>query len=244
MKAKSIFAVSLFMAGAAFADTTTVETEYVLGVLPVSISGNQVILSIPWIESGRDVDGIAVSNLVKTAGLTDGDNLLWYNPADEKFEAWEVDGNEWKAVSSVSDLEKTKVETGSTALLRGQAVILRRDSASSTTIYIVGGEGSDVTKQNLTVSAGKQALFAPPEVTTVSDLKAYLGSHVSNSNVGDEVIISPSEKLVYRPDPVGWKYYTTTDNWETFSTEGTPSLVAGKGLIYVNKGLNNVGITF
>ena len=37
MKAKYIFAASLLVAGAAFADTTEVETSYVVGVFPWAI---------------------------------------------------------------------------------------------------------------------------------------------------------------------------------------------------------------
>ena len=249
MKVKSIFAVSLLAAGAAFADTTEVETSYVVGVLPVTISGNEVILSIPWIESGNNTEGVAVVNLVKTAGLAKGDHLLWYNPSTCKFDAWVVaDDNEdgvyeWKSVTSVTGFESSKIEATTTALNRGQALILRRASATETTIYIVGGEGSGVSKVALTVNAGTQALFAPPDVSNVSDLKTYIASHVTGMNVGDEVIITPSAKLVYRAS--GWKYYSTTDNWATFSTTGTPTLVAGNGLIYVNKGTTGaVTITF
>ena len=249
MKAKSIFAASLLVAGAAFADNTTVDTEYVVGVLPVSISGNEVILSIPWIESGASVDGVAVTNLIKTAGLATGDHLLWYNPSSGKFDAWVVaddnedDIKEWKSVSTVTGFGESTIETTAPVLNRGQALILRRDSASEATIYIVGGEGSKVSKVALTVNAGTQALFAPPDVSNVSDLKAYITSHISGMHAGDEVIITPSAKLIYRASE--WKYYSTTDNWATFSTNGTPTLVAGNGLIYVNNDKTNaVTITF
>ena len=70
---KSIFAASLLIAGVAMADSTTVETSYVIGVFPLAISAGETTINVPWVESGTGED-VAASNLVKTAGLQLGDS--------------------------------------------------------------------------------------------------------------------------------------------------------------------------
>ena len=174
MKAKSIFAASLLIAGAAFADTTEVETEYVIGVFPLTLQANvaETAIFVPWVESGEST-GVAVSNLVKTAGLTAGDELLWYTGSS--FEAWRLQNNDgvlyWVAAAGGEPADARSIS-------RGQSIILRRNNnvSSSTTVYIVGQYTSS--DASSTIAAGSVvnngagwttttptwSLIAPPNV--------------------------------------------------------------------------------
>lgn len=182
MKVKSIFAVSLLVAGAAFADTTEVDTEYVLGVMPVNASGKkQVILSVPWVAEGSSANtAIAVTNLVKTSGLTAGtledeagDTLTWYDTTAKKYKKWRAvsgDGGVayWKPVSIADQSGLYAAPAEAQALLRGEAIVLTR-SVATNPIYVVGQVGSDASV-NTVVAASSLTLVAPPTVSgTVID---------------------------------------------------------------------------
>ena len=237
MKVKSIFAVSLLAAGAAFADTTEVETSYVVGVLPVSISGKEVILSIPWIESGTTADGVAVANLIKTAGLAVNDSLLWYDTANSRYEGWHIETvngvNTWVSSASVLPTGIASVNAGATTLKRGQAVLLSRASAESTTIYIVGGEGSAVNKSDLVIVAGGYTLFAPPYVSAVK-INSLNWQDKGNISADDYMLLPNGHQVKY----VGgqWVEYWYTEPWGILQSESNPEIPVGMGVWYVSKG--------
>jgi len=239
MKVKSILAVSLLAAGAAFADTTEVETSYVVGVLPVSISGKEVILSIPWIESGTTADGVAVANLIKTAGLAVNDSLLWYDTANSRYEGWHIETvngvNTWVPTTSVLPSAIGTVKAGETALKRGQAVLLSRASAESTTIYIVGGEGSAVNKSDLVIVAGGYTLFAPPSVSAVK-INSLNWQNKGNISADDYMLLPNGHQVKY----VGgqWVEYWYTEPWGRLASESDPEIPVGMGVWYVSKGAN------
>ena len=190
MKLNTIFAASLFATGVAFADSATVDAECILGVLPVAVAADQndIILNIPWIEASQSStgDGVAVVNLVKTANLSDGDMLFWYDGS--AYQAWTIDKNAWvPTLVSKSAGIPAAVEATEETLQRGQAIILHRlDAEEAATIYIVGqyvaGSGSS------TIAAGAPkapvyTLIAPPSVDSPTVLSAKLTSAVD----GDEV---------------------------------------------------------
>lgn len=183
MKTKTVFAASLLLTGAAFATATTVDSSYVLGVMPVTANGkSQVILSIPWVAEGG-TNTIAVTNLVKTAGLTagtenddNGDTLTWYDTTKNKYQQWRVvSGGEgkpgyWKPVTEVSDTESKDTSAEDAALLRGQAVVLTRtatgeDEDLNKPIYVIGQVGTNATTST-TISGSSWQLLAPPSAST------------------------------------------------------------------------------
>ena len=221
------------------ADSTTVETSYTVGVLPVTVSGNESIISIPWIESGTSLDSITVSNIVKTANLAENDLLLWYDPSKKYFQVWKVSADkEWVPATVVSNIQGVSFKDGEQeSLKRGEAIILRRASAESDTIYIVGGEGSDVARSAVTVAKGTRALIAPPYVVS-TNLYTVANAHgvITGAGWGDEIIITPTSKLIKLTSE--WKHYTTSDNWVTPEPDNsnTATVSAGQGLIYISHG--------
>lgn len=248
MKAKYIFVASLLVAGAAFADTTTVDAEYVLGVFPVSVSAGETIINVPWVESGATGSGVAVSNLVKTAGLAVGDSILWYDTTNRRFDAWKVVLGEdettkyWQATESIDSYgNRAFTAADATSLNKGQAIILK--VASATTAYIVGqysaGNGSGVDVAAGTVANPVYTLFAPPVVSgnyAVSNM-----NFSSTPNTKDEIWLANGAVLKYRQvsqenKNYQWKKYTTTDNGLTYTIDNNPTIPAGTGAWYVSRG--------
>lgn len=175
---KSIFVASLLFAGFAIAGSTTVTNDFVLGVLPINIPSNrlEVILSVPWVAEGGRVDGIAVSNLVKTAGLKAGDEanpknttLLWYDPVRKDFAAWNLVSNNVDEVCINYWEEASEVEPDNAVVKQGDAVILSftNVTTSASTVYVVGQVGTKAMVTNTIAGAENESsptyiLLAPP----------------------------------------------------------------------------------
>lgn len=242
MKVKSILAVSLLAAGAAFADTTEVETSYVMGVFPLTV-GKQAIINIPWIEAGADASDasatIAVTNLIKTATLKAGDQLFYYDGSG--YKAWYVDGDGdavkvWKPYTEATVQTVSVGAMGDLKVLeRGRALILNRAASysdnSTTNVYIVGQYTSAAAP---TISIGNgYTLLAPPVVTNVN-LVAYDWSDAAE---GDQLIIGMTNR--YELDDNGawgqYTYNTTTKKW-SFETAETIQIPAGSGIFYYHTG--------
>lgn len=242
MKIKTIFAASLLATGVAFADTAAVDTEYVIGVLPVALAKDQqeIILNIPWIEAGQSSEGVAVTNLVKTAGLAENDSLLWYDTANSKYQSWRIVNNAWKPTATVKSRSLPLAISATTnSLNRGQALILNRTGTVATNIYVVGqyatGSGSSTIAAG-TPNAPVYTLIAPPSVDSTTDLSAKLTSEAVD---GDEVTFMKDGQIK--------SYSYNGTNWGTkrLDEEQTPprpvftpvsagdmTLPAGTGLYY------------
>ena len=208
MKAKSIFAATLLVAGAAFADSTEVTTEYVLGVMPVSVT-NETIIAIPWIEPGGASTGVAVTNLIKTATLEVGDLLYWYNPAANDnagaYYAWEVvkpgDVKYWKAVTDVQKGSVTiQLSADVSALERGQALFLKRANDCVTTNAYVVGQYTNIVSTTTAIAARKDVgvpsytLLAPPYTDKLGSDTGYIDLNNSaiywdSPSVNDAIIV-------------------------------------------------------
>lgn len=230
MKAK-VFSASLLFAGLAFAGTTEVTNEYVLGAMPLAISGTEVIINIPWVEAGTAGGGVAVTNLVKTTGLVAGDNLLWYSPSDRKYRIWEATSRGgvlyWDAVSSISQIDSSRVASDSPVLARGQALILKRQSGEKTTICIVG-QYTSAPASAITVSKGFN-LLAPPIVSNSVNLATCAWT---NAAEGDAIIPAYGTRYVRHDGSWGqWTYTKETGTWN-FAAAETINVSAGKGFWY------------
>ena len=199
---KAVFSASILVAGVAFAGVTDVVGDYVIGVMPVSADGKkEVVLSVPWVEEGGLSDGIAVTNLVKTAGLSEGDTLTWYNTSSGKFQCWRVAAgtggtNYWEGVEVTGEAGSSQTPPTDAALKQGQAIVLTRDETETDNrIYVVGQVGTNATVTTTLPShdgsADKWYLLAPPVgLTSTVDFNtcaSVAGGWVSC--VGDEITI-------------------------------------------------------
>ena len=150
---KSILFASLVVAGVAIAAAPEITCDNVLGVLPVSVPSNKVeiILSVPWVEPGDNSDTVAVSNLVKTAGLStgqDGFKLDWYDIANTNFNFFLLDRragtNYWDEAS-----KNNRINPDVCAIKQGEALMLTistvEDPVLTNTFYIVGQVGTNAT---------------------------------------------------------------------------------------------------
>lgn len=241
MKIKMIFAASLLIAGVAFADTASVDTDgYVLGVFPLSV-GKEAIINIPWVEAGSasGATTIAVENIVKTATLKAGDKLYYYDGA--KYNAWQVVGEEetvktWQPVP-VANTAGVNATAGATALAlaRGRALILDREtsysSANTVTIYIVG-QVSNADLASVTISAG-YTLLAPIAVSGNTNLADYDWTGASE---GDELILGVTDRYRYEDGAWGQDTYNSSTKKWTFTPIDPINLPAGKGVFYYHTG--------
>lgn len=257
MKTKTVFAASLLLTGAAFATATTVDSSYVLGVMPVTATGkNQVILSIPWVAEGGATT-IAVTNLVKTAGLTAGtenddlgDTLTWYDTTEKKYQQWRVvSGGEgkpgyWKPVTEVSDTESKDTSAEDAALSRGQAVVLTRSNTESP-IYVIGQVGSAGSVETTIAAASGETpaytLIAPPVASgAVFDLNTanlFTGTIHENDEITTDVVNGLPVKFVRNKANSAWRY--------VYDANGTSAKVpAGRGFWYKRCGTDSLSITW
>ena len=249
MKTKTVFAASLLLAGAAFATATTVDSSYVLGVMPVTATGkNQVILSIPWVAEGG-TNTIAVTNLVKTAGLEADDTLTWYNTSDGKYYQWIATSGAndvlyWAPVPSVSNDSTHAVPAANAALSRGQAVVLTRASISNP-IYVIGqvGASGSVTTEitpAVSESAPKYTLIAPPVASgAVFDLNeaTFTGTIHKNDEITTDVVDGMPVKFVRNEANTAWRY--------VYDANGTSAKVpAGRGFWYKRCDTSDLSITW
>lgn len=239
---KSIFGTALLVAGVAMA--STVETEYTLGVLPVSMAAGQtdIILNVPWIEAGKSEEGVAVVNLVKTANLAAGDMLLWYDGT--QYQGWTIVNNAWTptAIAKSTGVSATIAATKD-SLLRGQAILLHRAGTAATTIYVVGQYKSGTPTSSIAAGSAKApvyTLIAPPSVDDDINLKASLTGAGDDVAVdGDAVSFMKDGSFVtysYKKSQGKWGRTTVNpDTAEILFTEATDAqmtLPVGTGLYY------------
>lgn len=202
MKSKSIFAASLLVAGVAFADSTEVATDFVLGVMPFNFAANQAeaVVSIPWVAAGSNnttPTDVAVKDVIKTANLNPGDMLYWYDSSAKNFKYWRLtsggEGNPsyWKPVPNPSSEEES---SDSTTLARGGALLVKRnsDTSNAVTIYILG-QHTTATPSTITIPAGTRAspsftLLASPIESGTADLVTKF----SSAAPGDAIIFADS----------------------------------------------------
>ena len=212
---RSIVVVALLAAGFAVAGTTEFSTDSVIGVLPVCASNKtEVILSVPWVQAGDGGD-IAVSNLVKTTGLTYGENgatLSLYDPDKD-----DGDGGywTWNLTSNTTDNvvywdEATGLDPSARTIKRGMALFLtRKEADTNNTIYIIGQVGSTASITNVIKGATNvggelvpsYTLIAPPCITA----NGYIGlndpsvvTFIGDIDDGDEVTSDMIGQLPYR----------------------------------------------
>ena len=260
MKVKSIFAVSLLAAGAAFADTTEVDTEYVLGVMPVSTgSKRQVILSIPWVQEG--VGGnVAVSNVVKTAGLTagadndaSGDTLTWYSTAEGKYETWRLVNRDgvyyWKESSTVTDTSKVATDPSVAKFKQGEAMVLTMTGTPASTLYVVGQVGTEG-NPSTTIAASGYTLLAPPAGST-SDVNINTVATGWNATCvgGDRIIIDAVGGLQLKymckavDDGNGGTVYKWAPTYDKTNYDAA-TIPAGRGFWYYRAANSDLTVTW
>lgn len=183
-----------------------VESDNTIGVLKVESSAKTTAIAVPW----ESLDGgeISVSNLVRTANLTPGDELKAYYPDGKNYKAWVLDENKtWQPATVVGGSSETAADAYT--IPRGAGVWLTRADPSQP-IYLVGGaSASGDVKTSLEAASGGNPswnLVGNPSVEPVS-VAALL-----DGKSGDKIIVPTAgapKNYVYEADKGGWGYWTT-----------------------------------
>lgn len=230
----------------ALADTPAA-SDNVFGVLRVDSTSAQTIVSIPWEAPGGGV--IKVKDAIKTANLTKGDQLYYYDTtaATPAYKLWVLDDNGWVGATTVKGEGDgkgivTASAGGDEELARGGALILVRKEPSKP-FYLYGQYTADAASLNVvkgTVEKPAYSLVAPAATT------ATLLDSLASENVGakDTVFVRDSSgntrALVCRQQngEYKWGIARPESMWsenEIF-TSVPITIPAGEGFWYVSYG--------
>lgn len=188
---RTILLVSIFAAGAAFADgpvnvNSPVVSENAIGVLQVATTEKprQILLSAPF--AGYDGKSIAATDLVSPANLPVGTALHVANGSD--YDSWTVNlSGQWEPVTAIQVGGEGKVASvgGSGAVGRGNAFWLEfPENSEKSTVTLVGQE--DTKAKQVVLAKEKWNLVGNPGVGEFDLLVA--GKIVDVGN-GDQICI-------------------------------------------------------
>jgi len=244
---KLLFSLSLLASLATFAGESTVDASaQVFGMLPITSSASDVIVSVPWTSpSNTETNLISVAEIIKTANLTEGDWIRVWNAGttNNKFKVWNLtrDPNGvlvWEPGTVVDAKGQTASgQSEATFLERGEALILHRQnpgtSAAPNTFYVYGQYKtgvSSVTVAQGTTNTPAYTLVAPPG-TTATDLNdttqvEWSGNLGDPKNGGENIITDVG--LYYRKPSLDNKWGTAKG--------AMPAIEPGKGAWYISRG--------
>ena len=255
---KKILFSAAAVCAAGLAMATSVESPNTFGVLKVSSTNAETVVSVPWEAVGSG--NVKVKDFVMTSNMTAGDTLYLYNSTNKTYKGWVLsDGNSWTGLTAVATMGGKSVSAGADDTLdRGQALIISRgnyDSGSTPadSIYLYG-QYTSTGVGTYTLTAGKATLFAPvnttssafylnrpeaseiPSGTTVACVDTW-----TNVNNGDTIRLQ---------DKRGNSYVVTYNdtNWVLMLPGGNTTTAAaiiqpGMGAWYISTGNSNVSFT-
>jgi len=224
MKKILFTAVSALAIGAAIAADSTQ-----FGVLRVPSSTAQTIVAVPWAESSTDGSNVSVSNLVLTAGLTDGDELLYYK-GGTGYESWVLSGGQWTPGNNATENGVTKSKNASDQRIPpGKAIILKRQNPSSDGFCIMGKPTTAAASMEL--PSGQYSLIAPPTVN--ADGWAINGAgHWSGLQSAKETLSIPNPTTGIMDT-----YRYIGSQWKNTKTGATDALIpVGTGAWFYSSG--------
>ncbi len=221
------------------ATTTTVESGNTLGLLRVDIgNASEALIAIPWLGVATTDTDIKVTDVIKTANLTAGDQLFYYDTTKKAYQVWQLkDDKTWEVATSVSD-GKTTIVTAEAdqTLKRGNALLLKRNTTTETSVYLYGQVPTSTEAITTTMAKGTSdapafTLLAPP---SVEDVDLNTGATWANVNAGDVIVLADSTSLIYRNGKWGKKTaFDVTTNTETID-QTVAKISAGTGAWYVS----------
>ena len=164
-----IYRVSAIFADDEGNDFAVVPAANRIGILRKTAASKREIVPVPWTKFAAGAEDIAVSNLVKTAGLAAGDRLYVYDDSAKRYATWELQSDKtWKPVKTVKMVNgKLEVQTADSpevaTVKRGSGVWLERQDASKPIAFVgqyesasavtpIDGGTSELPKWNLIAS--------------------------------------------------------------------------------------------
>ena len=236
---KNILSIALCATAiAAFGDDIVVSTADV-GIYPVQSSTKNTLIAVSL--KGDDGQNISVSNLVKTANLTEGDKLYAFDSETGLYEGWELDENKrWKSATTKYYIDasgnvaaKEGTAAGGATQVVGSGIWLVRavTPAEEFTIYLTG---KPVTSPTTTIFAGKTNLVGnPTKVAGTPEISGAVAGDVIEVPGGE----SQTGRIRYQYDGSEW---TTMQNHRP--VPGRPLIPANQGFWYLSKGKSNIAI--
>lgn len=223
------------MAGAMSA--MAVESSNTFGILRVDSSAAQTIVSVPW--EGAGGGAIKVKDVVKTANLTIGDKLYYYDTTEQtpSYKMWALTENGWEGATTVANGITPTKGTEDDTLARGGAIILVRQNPTKVVdgetvanpFYLYGQYNS--TQPTISVSRNASnvtyTLIAPPSANSV----ALNSGTWTNATTGDQIILPSGQPLYWKDTTDKWCTLTTNleTGDETYTSYATP-IPAGEGV--------------
>lgn len=235
---KMIFGFALI--ATCVASATTVTSANTFGVLKVTSSAKETIISVPWVKVG-DGGAIDADSLVLTSNLTAGDKLFAYDTTTGKYYTWtlQTPGETW---GTSSENEGDYLVASKSSLPRGAGLILVRSNTSNP-IYLygqyasTGGNTSNVTAA--TDDAAVFTLIAPPSTQPVDlNTQATMSAPVK----GDMIILENGTAYTYRnpvtnyvkSESLKWCKQEVTGDIVNYTDSGV-TIPAGRGAWYMRK---------
>lgn len=220
---------------------TKVASENTIGVLKVESSATSTVIAVPWESLAANEQDITVADLVRTATLSEGDELKVYDTATGKYRAWTLnESKEWEPVTVVGGAESE--EAGDSTIARGSGVWLTRQDTTKP-IYLVG----EVAEQSTTTTiAGANEekptwnLVAAPTVEAVD-----LNEKFPDANEGDVVLVPTDgapKRYTYKDGSWGYDDYVKTFNKKGIEVvkvvrkTDVANVPIGTGFWYMNAG--------
>lgn len=248
MKLATLLSVSMLATSSAFA-AAMATSENVIGVLRVDSPYARTIVAVPWVAASVEAGDIKVTDIVKTANLSEGDELHYYD--GESFKSsWRLNANkEWEAANLVSENggSDQSPAAGEQGLPRGGAIILVRQHPENP-FYLQGQVAATAaTSQTIPASlTGVFHLIAPPSVKNGTiDINSTDDMVWANCESGDRIYVYQANGLNAEcryADKNGktqwwWGQYPTTGTGLLKPTwENPPALSVGTGFWYFKKG--------
>ena len=219
---------------AAFATDTETLLETV-GVTAITSSYTNTVVAVSYKELGDGNGNITVSNIVKTANLSENDLLYVYK--DGKYQSYtlKVSGGVkyWDRTSDYVIGSNGGLTTDTTpaaniaTLAAGDGIWLVRPNGwtgDDFTFYIYG-KLSDVT--SVSIAAGKTVLVGNPTRTAKAP-------SVSGATAGDQILVPANNKVGMQTYNYNGTVWSTRINKRR--QEGLPVIPAGTGFWYVATG--------
>ncbi len=222
-----------------------VASENTIGVLKVDTTATTTMIAVPWTSLAAEDADISVANLVRTANLTEGDELHYYK--DGKFKSWTLEDGAWKSTTNVSEGGTTEGEGADDVTVpRGGAVWLKRQNPT-TPVYLVGEVTAEAASAGLEEAAepgvdGKQSwnMVASPSVKAID-----LNEQFTEPSAKDRIIVpTDGAPKNYTFKNGKWGYSTTEDVYKGGVKVGVrpirittdAAIKAGTGFWYLNAG--------
>lgn len=216
-----------------------VHSGNVIGVMAVETDKKATIAAVPF----KDFDGgdMRLANLVKTANLSEGDQLYRYDSAKGGFDGWVLNADSegilrWEKCEKNFRLTGTGetasdngTEADETMAVQGAGIwLVRANAPSAPFVFYLQGTASDA--EPMMVAAGTTGLLGNP---TSSDATPTI-TGMSN---GDTIQFATGGALLNV-----YTYNSMKGQWGYWDSENKPAWVdsptvpAGIGFWYVSKG--------